>query len=68
MTANEYVPDNYDAWSKKEREEYLELSKLPLCAECGEPIQDDYCYELENGLICEDCMENNHRVNTEDYM
>ena len=34
------------------------LQKLPLCNECGEHIQDDYCYVINDEVICEDCMSN----------
>lgn len=32
------------------------LSRLPVCSECGEHIQDDYCYVINDEYICEDCM------------
>ena len=44
-----------------------ELNKLPKCYECGEPIQDDNCYEINDELICPECLDNNHKKWTEDY-
>lgn len=44
------------------------LKKLPVCAECGEPIQDEHCYEINGELICEDCLNTNHKKRTEDYI
>ena len=54
--------DRYDA----DREKQLE--KLPRCSECDEPIQDDSCYEINDELICEDCMDGNHRKWVDDYV
>ena len=53
--------DNYD------RAQAQALAKLPRCSECDEPIQDDYCYEINGELICEECLKDNHRKSTEDY-
>lgn len=44
------------------------LEKLPVCSECGEPIQDEHCYEINGELICEDCLNTNHKKRTEDYI
>ena len=53
--------DNFLAAEEKARE------KLPRCSECDEPIQDDYCYEINGELICEECLQT-FRKNTEDFM
>lgn len=42
--------------------------KLPKCEYCGEPIQDDFCYEFNDMLICEECLNREHRKWTEDYI
>lgn len=44
-----------------------ELDKLPKCYECGEPIQDEKCFEINDELICPRCMIKNHEKWTEDY-
>ena len=61
------VPDNYDRWEQHEAECEAWLKKQPICAECGEHIQDDYCYEINDELVCENCMEMNHKKWTEYY-
>ena len=43
--------ERYDA--EKERE----LEKLPVCSECGEPIQSEYLYEIVDETYCESCMD-----------
>lgn len=49
-----------------EMEEAAEL--LPVCSECGEHIQSDYLYEINDELICESCMKDNYRKQTTDFM
>lgn len=53
--------ERYDA------EQEARLAKRPVCYECGEPIQDDDCWEMNGELICTECLEANHKKNTEDY-
>ena len=45
-----------------------ELEELPECSECGEKIQDEYLYEVNDELICEECMNRFHRKPIEDYL
>ncbi len=51
-----------------EAEQEKALKRLPKCCECGEPIQDDECYEIGDGLICPDCLKDNHRKWVDDYV
>lgn len=62
------IPDNYDAFSACEAKRERWLDKLPRCSECDEPIQEDYCYEINGEYICEHCMNDNHKVSTENLM
>ena len=64
----EYVPDNYDQWKTHDAEQEIKLEQLPRCSECGKPIQDDFCYEINDEYICEKCLTDNHRKLTEDVM
>ena len=43
------------------------LERLPVCEYCGEPIHDEHFYEINDEFICEECLKNNFRKNTEDY-
>lgn len=49
-----------------EREE--EVERLPECSECGQPIQDEHCYEINDEYICEKCLVENHKKYTDDYV
>lgn len=53
--------DNY------ERAQARALAKLPRCSECDEPIQDDFCYEINGELICEECL-NEYRKSTDEFI
>lgn len=38
------------------------MKQLPICAECGEPIESYDCYVLDDNwpdetIVCEDCIE-----------
>lgn len=62
------VPDNYDQWEAHEREQERRLAKLPECADCGNPVQDDHYYLINDEVICPDCLESGYRKNTEDFI
>lgn len=55
---------DYDRW---EADQEAWLNARPVCAECGEHIQDEYAYRIGNDLICEDCLKET-RVNIDDLM
>ena len=61
-------PDNYDAWESYEAKREKELEKLPRCSECDNPIQEEECYMFNDELICEQCLNDNHKKNTDDYI
>lgn len=63
-----YVPDYLDHWSEYDRQKEEELKKLPKCSECSEYIQDDYCFLINDEIICERCLKENYRKDTEDLM
>ena len=63
-----YVPDNMDAYNEYSSRQECFISKLPKCSECGERIQSEHCYEINDELICPTCMNDNHRVFTDDYI
>lgn len=63
-----YIPDNYDAFDRYEAEQQRQLDRLPLCCECDEPIQSEFCFEVNGELICPECLAVNHRKAVEDYV
>ena len=63
-----YIPDYLDHWAEHSRQQEEELKRLPKCCECLEPIQDDFCFVINDEIICERCLEDNYRKSTEDFM
>lgn len=49
-------------------EQERRLDKLPECSECGEKIQDEYCFEINDEYICEHCMDENHKKAVDDIV
>lgn len=62
------IPDVYDLWRDHEREQEKLLERLPNCEICGKIIQDDFYYEINDAIICEDCLNENYRKRTEDFI
>lgn len=44
------------------------LASRPECSICGEPIQEDTCFEINDEVICEDCLNDNYRKAVEDIV
>ena len=51
-----------------DRQQEEALNKRPVCCYCGEPIQDDFCYEINGDLICEDCLDMHFRKAVDDII
>lgn len=43
-------------------------AKLPHCEKCGEPIDDDVYFEIDNEILCEKCMHDRYARSTEDWL
>ena len=63
-----WTDDPIADFNRHEAEQQAELDKLPVCYECGEPIQDEECFEINDELICPECLKDNHRKKVEDYI
>ena len=50
------MPDNYELFKQHEDNQQTKLDRLPTCTNCGEYIQDDYYYEINEEYLCEECM------------
>ena len=54
--------DRYDAMMA-DRE-----AKLPQCEACGEPINEDEYFYINDEILCEKCMRDRYALSTEDYL
>ena len=55
---------DFNRW---DAEQQAALNKLPKCAECGEHIQADHYFLINDEPICPDCLDSNYRKEIEDY-
>ena len=63
-----YSDDPALDFDRHDAAQQAELNKLPKCVCCGEPIQDDYYYELCEEVYCEECVDNHFKKRTEDFI
>ena len=49
-------------------ERQRELDRLPTCDICGEPIQDEFLYDINGVLHCEDCVKSEYLKPVDDYI
>ena len=59
--------DPLEDFEKLDREQAKQLDELPKCDICGEPIQDEYYYEIGGDLVCRECLDNHFRKETAPY-
>lgn len=49
-------------------EQTAELERLPECADCGEQVQDDHYYLINDEVICPNCLESGYRKDIDEYI
>lgn len=64
------VPDNYDLWEAHDIEMARREERLPVCEnpKCKKRIHDDFYFEIDGEILCEECVNLRHRKYTEDYI
>ena len=62
------IPDNYDLWEQHQAAQDRAEEKLLECSECGNKIYEDFCNEINDEPVCDECMRNNHRKPVEYFM
>lgn len=60
--------DNYKLWEMHDAEQERQLQQLPVCSCCGEHIQDDYFYQINDENICVHCLNEYYRKDVDDYV
>lgn len=45
---------DFDKW---DRAQERALARLPKCKRCRDPIQSEFCYEVDDEYICDECIE-----------
>lgn len=65
---SDYIPDYTDQYQEYEAEQEARLENYPRCDCCGEPILDEYFYDIDGTYFHENCLKEEFRKKTEDYM
>ena len=52
-----WADDPLEDFHRWDREQERYLARLPKCRNCRDPIQDEYCYEVDDEYVCEECIE-----------
>lgn len=52
----------YDAEQEARR------NRLPVCVYCGNAIEDDHYFLINDEIICEECLESYFRHDVDDYI
>ena len=48
-------------FDRHDRAQSKRLAELPECSICGNPIQDDHYYEINDENICPECLDDHFR-------
>lgn len=49
--------ETYDLWEAYDNAKEARLERLPKCAICGQPIQQEYAVMIQNDLFCDNCID-----------
>lgn len=62
-----YSDDPATDFAYHDMEQCRKLDILPVCENCGEPIQDEHLFLINDEFLCWECLKENYRKRTEDY-
>ena len=63
-----YTDDAERDYARWDIEQARLEARLPVCECCGEVIHDDDYYEIDNEILCEECMKDKYMKHTEDWL
>lgn len=61
--------DPLDDFDRLDRKQAEAEARLPRCEnkKCHKRIDEDFYYEIDNEILCEECMKRRYRRSTEDF-
>lgn len=61
--------DPLDDFDRLDRKQAEYEARLPRCEgkKCGKRIDEDFYYEIDNEILCEECMKKRYQRSTEDF-
>lgn len=63
-----YTDDPIADFNRYDAEQAQAMAKYPVCADCGKSITGDFVFYIEGDIYCEDCMLDNFRRPTDDFI
>ena len=63
-----YTDDPLLDFDRYDREQQKRPKELPVCCYCNDPIEDDFCYEINGDYYCEDCLDMHFRKAVDDLV
>ena len=61
------MEDNYSLWEAKMAREEIWLNSRPVCGYCGEHIQYGYYFDINDEVVCQDCLDAHFRKDIDEY-
>ena len=62
-----YTDDAERDFARWDMEQARAEARLPVCDCCGEVINDDFYWEIDGEIFCEDCLNDRYRHYADDY-
>ena len=62
------IPDNFDIFCAHEAEKEKQTERYPQCCRCEKHITNDFLFYIECDVYCEECMLDEFRKPTDDFM
>jgi late competence protein required for DNA uptake (superfamily II DNA/RNA helicase) len=63
-----WTDDPVADFNRRDNEEIAWLKRRPKCCNCNQHIQDDTFYEIDGNFYCAECLKNDFRRWTENYI
>ncbi len=63
-----YTDDPLMDFENHDREQTKRLQRFPVCAICGNPIQDEHLYLINDEFVCPECLNRDFRKDVDDYV
>lgn len=62
-----YSDDPLMDFARHDREQAKQLDSLPKCGICGESIQDECMYLINDEFVCQECLDRDFRKYVDDF-
>lgn len=63
-----FTDDPIRDFARWDAEQARMLEHRPECADCGERVQEDYYYLINDEVICPNCLESGYRKSIDEYI